>query len=86
MNVAPIADKFRAFGWYALEIDGHDMSAIINALDRAETVKGQPTVLVAKTVKGKGISFMENNNDFHGKAPTPAQLEQALKELEAAHV
>jgi transketolase len=79
MNVAPIADKFRAFGWFALEIDGHDMSAIINALDRAETVKGQPTVLVARTVKGKGVSFFENKASYHGVAPSDEELPRALE-------
>ena len=79
MNVAPIADKFRAFGWHALEIDGHDMAAIINALDMAETVKGQPTVIVARTVKGKGVSFFENKASYHGVPPSDEELPRALE-------
>ncbi len=79
MNVAPIADKFRAFGWHALEIDGHDISAIIDALDAAETVKGQPTVIVARTVKGKGVSFFENKASYHGVPPSDEELPRALE-------
>ncbi|HTP64149.1 MAG TPA: transketolase [Geobacteraceae bacterium] len=79
MNVAPIADKFRAFGWHALEIDGHDMAAIVDALDRTETVKGQPTVIVAKTVKGKGVSFFENKAAYHGVPPSDEELPRALE-------
>lgn len=79
MNVAPIADKFRAFGWHALEIDGHDMAAIVNALDMAETVKGQPTVIVARTVKGKGVSFFENKASYHGVPPSDEELPRALE-------
>jgi transketolase len=66
-----------------IEIDGHSMEAIMDALDLAATVKGRPTIIIAKTVKGKGVSFMENNADWHGKAPNKEQTEQALKELEA---
>ena len=79
MNVAPIADKFRAFGWHAVEIDGHDMAAIIEALDLAETVAGQPTVIVARTVKGKGVSFFENKASYHGVAPSDEELPRALE-------
>jgi transketolase len=79
MNVAPIADKFRAFGWHVLEIDGHDMTAILNALDRAEAVKEQPTVIVAKTVKGKGVSFFENKASYHGVPPSDEELPRALE-------
>ena len=79
MNVAPIAAKFRAFGWHALEIDGHDMAAILAALDHAETVKGEPTVIVAKTVKGKGVSFFENKAAYHGVAPSDEELPRALE-------
>jgi transketolase len=79
MNVAPIADKFRAFGWHVLEIDGHDIAAIIDALDTAETVKGQPTVIVAKTVKGKGVSFFENKASYHGVPPSDEELPRALE-------
>jgi transketolase len=79
MNVAPIADKFRAFGWHVLEIDGHDMGAIVSALDKAETVKGAPTVIVARTVKGKGVSFFENKASYHGVAPSDEELPRALE-------
>ncbi len=79
MNVAPIADKFRAFGWHAVEIDGHDMAAIIGALEMAETVKGQPTVIVARTVKGKGVSFFENKASYHGVPPSDEELPKALE-------
>lgn len=74
MNVAPITDKFRAFGWHVLDIDGHDMGAIMAALDTAETVKGQPTVIVARTVKGKGVSFFENKASYHGVPPSDEEL------------
>jgi transketolase len=81
MEVAPLADKWRAFGWHVMEIDGHDLSAVRKALEEAESVKGKPSCLVAHTVKGKGVSFMENNPKFHGTAPTPAEVELALQEL-----
>lgn len=79
MNVAPIADKFRAFGWNALEINGHDMAAIIDALELAEKVKGRPTVIVAHTVKGKGVSFFENKASYHGVPPSDEELPRALE-------
>lgn len=78
MNVGPIADKFRAFGWNVIEIDGHDMAAITAALDQAETVKGQPTAIVAATVKGKGVSFFENKASYHGVTPSDEELPRAL--------
>jgi transketolase len=82
MNLEPLPDKWKAFGWNTVEIDGHNFSDILNALGTAEKVKGQPTAIIASTTKGKGVSFMENNPDFHGKAPNPEQLDQALTELE----
>jgi transketolase len=82
MDVKPLADKWRAFGWHTLEIDGHDFAAIRKALEEAQATKGQPTCIVAHTVKGKGVSFMENNPKFHGMAPSPAEMELALKELQ----
>ena len=78
MNVAPITDKFRAFGWHVVEIDGHDMAAIIGALDGAETAKGAPTMIVARTVKGKGVSFFENKASYHGVPPSDEELPRAL--------
>lgn len=80
----PIVDKWRAFGWHVLEIDGHDVGAILDALDTATATVGQPTAIICRTVKGKGVSFMENNPEYHGKAPTKQELEAALAELDAA--
>jgi len=82
----PIVDKWRAFGWHVIDVDGHDVGAIADALDEATATKGRPTMIVCRTVKGKGVSFMENNPEYHGKAPNKEQLAQALSELEAAHV
>ncbi|MGA2771498.1 MAG: transketolase [Bryobacteraceae bacterium] len=81
MEIAPVADKWRAFGWHAIEIDGHDLPAIRKALREAQATKGRPTCIVAHTIKGKGVSFMENNPKFHGVAPTPAEVALALQEL-----
>ena len=83
MSPYPIEDKFKAFKWNVLTIDGHDYAQIADAIDKAKETKGVPTVIVAKTVKGKGVSFMENNVKFHGSTPTPEQFEQAFKELDA---
>ncbi len=81
MNIEPLAKKWDAFGWHVIEVDGHDISQLLDAFDKAKKVKSQPAVIIAHTIKGKGISFMENNVDFHGKAPNAEQLEKALKEL-----
>ena len=81
MNVNPIDKKFEAFGWNVLVIDGHDLEEIKNALDAAKEVKGRPTAIIAKTVKGKGVSFMENQASWHGAAPNAEQRLQALSEL-----
>ena len=83
MPSEPLDAKFAAFGWHVVKIDGHDMEAILAALDEARTVKGQPTVILAATVKGKGVSFMENQAGWHGKAPNDEQFAQAKAELEA---
>ena len=82
MEVAPLAEIWRAFGWHTLEINGHDLPAIQNALREAEATKGKPTCIVAHTIKGKGVSFMENNPKFHGTAPTPDEVKLALQELQ----
>jgi len=82
LNVEPLADKYRAFGWNVIEIDGHNLEEVDNAYLQAKQCKGKPTVIIAKTVKGKGVSFMENIADWHGKAPSQEQLDQALKELD----
>ena len=81
MTVAPIDDKFRAFGWEVQLIDGHDFEQIAAAVEKAKTVKGKPQMIVAKTVKGKGVSFMENQAGWHGKAPSDEQAAQAVEEL-----
>lgn len=81
MNIEPLTEKWRAFGWEVIDINGHDFHQILNAFEKAERVKGRPTVVIAHTVKGKGVSFMENNLEFHGTAPTPEQAKAALEEL-----
>jgi transketolase len=82
MNLEPFTRKWQAFGWHTIDMDGHDFDQILSACQGAEKIKGKPTVIVARTIKGKGISFMENNVAFHGKAPTREEAERALKELE----
>ncbi|NTW58231.1 MAG: transketolase [Nitrospirae bacterium] len=84
MGVEPIADKWRAFGWDVQDIDGHDMAQIVAALDKAETVKGKPTAIVCRTVKGKGSKVFEGKVEFHGTTPSKEELEIALKELDIA--
>lgn len=81
MSVAPARDKFLAFGWKVIEIDGHQMAEILQALNEAQECVGQPVMIVAHTVKGKGVSFMEDNPAWHGNAPQDEDLEKALKEL-----
>jgi len=82
MNLEPLKQKWQAFGWHTIDIDGHDFDQILAAFQEAKRTKDKPPVIIARTVKGKGVSFMENNAAFHGKAPTPEEAEQALKELE----
>jgi transketolase len=82
MNIEPLAQKWQSFGWNTIEIDGHDIAQVIEALEKAKKVTGKPTMIIARTIKGKGVSFMENNPDFHGKAPNAEELKIALKELE----
>lgn len=81
-NVNPIEDKWKVFGWHVITIDGHDFQQIEKALEEAKNTKGKPTAIIAKTVKGKGVSFMENQVGWHGVTPNEEQKEQALKELE----
>ena len=83
MPSEPLDEKCAAFGWHVIKIDGHDFDQIQAAFDEAKTVKGKPTMILAKTVKGKGISFMENNAGWHGKAPNAEQFAIAKAELEA---
>ena len=82
MSSYPIDEKFRSFGFEIIKIDGHDITEIIKAFDVAKNVKGKPTCIIAKTIKGKGVSFMENQVGWHGKAPNEEQYIQALQELE----
>jgi transketolase len=82
MEVEPLADKWRAFGWHTLEIDGHSLAEVQTAFEDAAATKGKPTCIVAHTVKGKGVSFMENNPKFHGMAPTADEMRLALQELQ----
>jgi transketolase len=86
MPVEPIPDKWRAFGWHVLECDGHDIEAIVAACEAAQAVKGRPSVIVAQTTKGKGVSFMENTHLWHSALVSDEQREQALAELRAAEV
>ena len=81
-SIQPLADKFRAFKWHTLEVDGHDIGAVLDALHQARAHEGRPTCIIAHTVKGKGVTFMENNNEFHGKAPNADQLAVALGQLD----
>ncbi len=83
MPLEPLDQKFAAFGFHVITINGHDFDQILSAYQEAAATKGQPTVILAKTVKGKGISFMENDAGWHGKAPNDEQLEQAVSELKA---
>jgi len=83
MSPEPVAEKFRAFGWNVIHIDGNDIPQIIDALKKAKEVKGKPTMIVADTIKGKGVSFMENQAGWHGSAPNKEQRDQAIAELDA---
>ncbi|MBE6670987.1 MAG: transketolase [Ruminococcaceae bacterium] len=83
MNSTPIDEKFEAFGWHVITINGHDFNEIEKAVEEAKTVKGKPTMILCKTVKGKGVSFMENKAGWHGKAPNAEEYEQAVNELKA---
>ncbi len=81
MSSYPIDEKFKSFGFQIINIDGHNIQEIIDAFDVAKNVKGKPTCIIAKTIKGKGVSFMENKAEWHGKAPTEEQYNLAMKEL-----
>lgn len=82
MNVEPLGEKFLAFGWHVIGVDGHDLAALAAAFRQAKATKGKPTVLIARTVKGKGVSFMEGKPAWHGKAPNAQELSAALAELQ----
>lgn len=84
MNVQPLPEKYKAFGWNVIEIDGHDLEAVDKAYAAAKAETGRPTAIIAKTVKGKGVSFMENLAEWHGKAPSKELVEKAIAEIDAA--
>ena len=84
MSSYPITDKFTAFGWHVIPVDAHDFDQLEAAFKEARTVKGKPTAIIQKSVKGKGVSFMENQVSWHGTAPNAEQYEQAKAELTAA--
>lgn len=81
MTVAPVDEKFKSFGWNVVNIDGHDFEQIFDAFDKARACKGKPTMIIAKTHKGRGVSFMEDEAGWHGKAPNDEQMKQAVEEL-----
>lgn len=81
MRTDPLPAKWQSFGWHVIEVDGHNVSQLIDAFEAAKTVKGKPVVIIAHTIKGKGVSFMENTATWHGRAPTPEEAERALAEL-----
>jgi transketolase len=81
MPIHPPVDKWQAFGWHVIDIDGHDMAQVVVALEEAKSHKGKPTMIVANTVKGKGVSYMENVCEWHGRAPCQEEADQAIKEL-----
>ncbi len=85
-NEEPIAAKMKDFGWNVLDIDGHDIASVIKALDSFGSVKGKPAFIVARTIKGKGVSFMEGNPKWHGKAPDKEELSRALEEISGAKI
>jgi transketolase len=81
LDLEPVVAKWQTFGWPVIEVDGHSMDQLGKALDQAEATRGKPTLIVAHTVKGKGVSFMENNPEWHGKAPKPAEAVAAIREI-----
>jgi transketolase len=81
MNIEPLTNKWEAFGWNVISIDGHDINQITSAYNKAEKTKEKPTIIIAKTVKGKGVSFMEHTSDWHGKTPNKDESEKAMKEI-----
>lgn len=83
MNPNPIDEKFKAFGWHVIQVSAHDFNALLAAIEEAKATKGQPTAIIMKSVKGKNVSYMENNAAWHGAAPKKEEYEQAIKELDA---
>ncbi|HSE04236.1 MAG TPA: transketolase [Methylomirabilota bacterium] len=86
LDLEPVADKLKSFGWPVLEVNGHDIAQVDKALDQAEAAKGGPTFIVAHTVKGKGVSFMENDPEWHGKSPKPEEAVRAIREIAGSPV
>jgi transketolase len=86
LSLEPFRAKWEAFGWHVIQTNGHEVAQVVKALDQAEAVKGKPSVIIADTVKGKGVSFMENNPEWHGKGPTREEAERAVREILAAPV
>lgn len=84
MDLEPLAEKIAAFNWHVITIDGHDIAAFLRAMEEAQATKGKPTFVIAHTVKGKGVSFMEGEVDWHGVAPNKEQAERAIEELRKA--
>ena len=82
MPLEPLEEKYRAFNWHVIEVNGHDIGELIKACRAAKKIKNKPTIIIAHTVPGKGVSFMEGKHEWHGQAPTPEQATKALKELE----
>ena len=85
MPLEPLADKWRAFNWHVIEIDGHNMQQIIDACEQAKAIYEKPTVILAHTIPGKDVSFMENHYEWHGKPPNAEEARQALTELQSIH-
>jgi transketolase len=83
MGVAPLPEKWAAFNWHVIQIDGHDLSQVMAAYDEAKNTKGKPTMILANTIKGKGVSYMENAAGWHGKTPNPDEVKKALDEIYA---
>ncbi len=81
MSIKPVDKKFEAFGWHVQEIDGHDLESIINAVHEAQRIKDKPSIIICNTVKGKGVSFMEDDYGWHGKAPSDDELQKAMSDL-----
>ena len=81
MGIAPLGDKYRAFGWHVIEINGHDLPALMAAYAEARATKGKPTVVLARTIMGKNVSFMEDDYRWHGKPPKREEADRALAEL-----
>lgn len=85
MNPLPFAEKFTSFGWYVISVDGHNHQALIEAFEQAKTIKGKPCVIIAHTIKGHGVDFMEYQASWHGSAPTKEQCENAIKQIRSIH-